>query len=76
MPQWNSSHVGVFCALFDGQWPHARATDLVALDLPCGELPQEEFTTMATSIPSFFHLSVLLSQCFWIVVNFPNRFWT
>ena len=76
MPRWSPSHVGVFCALFDGEWPHGRATDLVALDLPCGELPQEEFMITATSIPSFFHSNVLLSLCFWIDVIFRNIFWT
>ena len=64
MPRWDPSHVGVFCALFDGEWPHGPATDLVALDRPCGELPQEEFTITATSIPSFSHSNVLLSICF------------
>ena len=76
MPRWNSSHVSVFCALFDKKWPHMRAIDLVALDLPCGELPQEEFMITATSIPSFFHLNVLLSLCFWFAVNFRNESWT
>ena len=61
MPQWNPSHVGIFCAFFDREWPHVRATDLVALGRPFGELPQEGFMIMATSIPSFFHSNVLLS---------------
>ena len=76
MPRWNSSYVGVFCALCDKEWPYLRATDLVALDLLWSELPQEEFTITATSIPSFFHLDVLPSICFWIAVNSPNGFWT
>ena len=76
MPGWNSSDVGIFYALFNTEWPHMRAIDLVALDLPYGELPQEEFMITATSIPSFFHLNVLLSICFWIAVNFRNGFWT
>ena len=59
MPRWNSSHVGVFCALFDKARPHARATDSVALDLPCGELPQQEFMITATSIRSFFHSNAI-----------------
>ena len=41
MPQWNPSHVGIFCALFDREWPHVRATDLVALGRPFGELPHD-----------------------------------
>ena len=76
MPRWDSSHVRVFCALFDGEWPHVRATDLVALDLPWGELHQEDFTITAIFIPSLFHLNVLPSICFWIAVNFRNGFWT
>ena len=76
MPGRYSSDVGLFCTLFDKEWPHMRAIDLVALDLPCGELPQEEFTITATSIPSFFHLNVLPSKCFWIAVNFRNESWT